>query len=93
MQFMWPVMQLIYPHKEGRQCNLLDRSWFWPSLGVINLAQVYVPDFSFLGSLSYSDINLIVTVSEMTHIWPRFFNCGSPFSPTPHVLSGPHEKH
>lgn len=79
MQFMWPIMLLIYPHKRRRQCNLLDSFWFLPSLGVINLAQVSVPDFSFLGSLSYLDTNLIVTVSEMTHIWPHFFNCGSPF--------------
>lgn len=80
---MWPIMQLIYPHKRRRQCNLLDRFWFLPSLEVINLAQVSVPDFSFLGSLSYSDANLTVTVSETTHIWPHFFNCGSPgfFSP------------
>lgn len=79
MQFMWLIMQIIYPHKGRRQCNLLDRFWFLPSLLVINLAQVSVPDFSFLGSLSYSDTNLIVTVSAMTHIWPHFFNCGSPF--------------
>lgn len=70
---------------------MLDRFWFLPPLLVINLAQVSVPDFSFLGSLSYSDTNLIVTVSAMIRIWPHFFNCGSPlFFP---LLSGAHEKH